>query len=340
MSPTTEAGVNGTMRASMAPAKVGGQEKGQEGGRASIDGKKEGGKDGEQGVANGLERKRVNSIVAARDSMSAGSEGERVGVGLEVQKVQMWVERLTLPADVLLALLGHMRELLMCAAEREGALGVEEARVWVAGQVGELTEELEDRLRGHWPRKGRVEVGVRDVRDGEIRSHGKILERWGKGWGEKGAGLEQGWVGRLQKLVVWIGECEGRIGEVGKVGGKGLGSVAGYQGCEVRLRQELKVLEREGMETCGLLESWVVGEVERLVQMAHTFVRGLRLQETGGDWADSEVEEVKVLVQGRVEDLEGKLRAWQGELGEQKARMGKIRCVCDCVMVIGRFSML
>lgn len=68
-----------------------------------------------------------------------------------------------MPADMVLQMLASLRDSLLLAAEDATQLRETKAGELCEARTDFLTEELEERLRMHWPRKGRTEVRHRDI---------------------------------------------------------------------------------------------------------------------------------------------------------------------------------
>jgi len=102
----------------------------------------------------------------------------------------------------------------------------------------DLTEELEERLRLHWPRKGRTEVKSRQPREGELVSHRQKSARFLRQFYQR-LGEQEEEFGRL------VGRVEGHSDEfstaVRALGEtlKEMGSLAALQGQEMKCKVRL-----------------------------------------------------------------------------------------------------
>ena len=68
-------------------------------------------------------------------------------------------------------LVAGIRDSIMVAVEREAYRRIDNAKALTGLRKAELTEELEGRLRMHWPRRGRVETQIKQPREAELLSH-------------------------------------------------------------------------------------------------------------------------------------------------------------------------
>ena len=75
------------------------------------------------------------------------------------------------PVDTILRLFHGIRESLLSALEKEAFQRTRYAEKQSLSGKAELTDELEDRIRNHWPRRGRVETQIKQPREAELLSH-------------------------------------------------------------------------------------------------------------------------------------------------------------------------
>ncbi|CAN0359044.1 unnamed protein product [Ectocarpus sp. 12 AP-2014] len=89
----------------------------------------------------------------------------------------MFVPQLSMPVEEASALLSSLRDDLVSRTETRAAVRVAAAESACLEAQECLSEELEERLRKHWPRKGRTEVGSRQPREGELHAHRQKARR-------------------------------------------------------------------------------------------------------------------------------------------------------------------
>jgi uncharacterized protein YozE (UPF0346 family) len=82
-----------------------------------------------------------------------------------------WVQYLELAPIDLEKLVCGIRDSLIQALEREACRTINLSTALTTQRKDGFTEELEDRLRTHWPRRGRVETQVKQPREAEILGH-------------------------------------------------------------------------------------------------------------------------------------------------------------------------
>lgn len=83
-----------------------------------------------------------------------------------VVAVPRCIERPSVPSETVLGMLTALRDSLLRAAEEATGTRERKADELCGQRTDFLTEELEEKLRMHWPRKGRTEVGGQAGREG------------------------------------------------------------------------------------------------------------------------------------------------------------------------------
>eukprot|EP00948_MAST-09A_sp_MAST-9A-sp1_P004245 g4245.t1 len=90
---------------------------------------------------------------------------------------QHCMESLTIPMDLLCDMVKQLRDTLINETETDAATREKTVNELYKERAEDLTYDLEERLRTHWPRKGRTEVGFKQPRIGELIAHRKRHER-------------------------------------------------------------------------------------------------------------------------------------------------------------------
>lgn len=121
---------------------------------------------------------------------------------------EKYVEVVGLGVSDILPLFISLRDQSIQATENESVKKLLKVAREVSEQKAERTSELEERVRGHWPRRGRVETGVRQPRERELTQHNNKTYRL---------------ILAFQKRVI---DLEGRV-RGGLEGGRG--QVEGYK---------------------------------------------------------------------------------------------------------------
>jgi len=82
-----------------------------------------------------------------------------------------WSHVVEVSGDTILSLFQGMRKSILSALEKEAFLRAKYAEKQSLSGKAELTDELEDRIRNHWPRRGRVETQIKQPREAELLGH-------------------------------------------------------------------------------------------------------------------------------------------------------------------------
>ena len=139
------------------------------------DGKNEGNDGGDKGKnVDGTDRDGGDDSSGSGSSMMimTDSKGRPVAPG-----GMPCVEDLSLPTDKVCSMVSNLRRALIDVAETTAAAREREIGSLFQERKNDYTFELEERLRTHWPRKGRTDVGAQQPRIGELIAHRQRHER-------------------------------------------------------------------------------------------------------------------------------------------------------------------
>lgn len=109
-----------------------------------------------------------------RKTLEADNDYIRNHPPLHVHKHDLptpWVLPLTITASDLSNLLFGMRESLVVELEIEANNRIKDSEIKSLHHKEVFTDQLEDRLRTHWPRRGRIETQVKQPREAELLGH-------------------------------------------------------------------------------------------------------------------------------------------------------------------------
>lgn len=156
-------------------------------------------------------------------------------------------------------------------------------------RVGSYTEELEARLRSHWPRKGKAEVTMRQPREAELLGHAQKLSRHVAKFTERATVLAESFMDALQEARAFVGDMRTKQNTLAKQLPQQT-SVAGVQGVQQRSKQTLLDL-RAGMEDWrNKLRVFMGPEASRVLQLNQDFLRTCVSFDDGGDYDVSETQ--------------------------------------------------
>ena len=84
---------------------------------------------------------------------------------------ESWVRVVEITAQLVLQMVGDSRDRIIAALEKEAFKRVNFAEKQSVSSKAELTDQLEDQIRNHWPRRGRVETQIKQPREAELLGH-------------------------------------------------------------------------------------------------------------------------------------------------------------------------
>ncbi|CAM9524177.1 unnamed protein product, partial [Sphacelaria rigidula] len=122
----------------------------------------------------------IKSVVEEHSNMrqeERARERERAKLVPRDPDGEMVMEEVWMSVDDLSSMLHSLRDDLVTRVEARARARQVETTTVCAETQEILTEELEERLRKHWPRKGRTEVGSRQPREGELGAHRQRARR-------------------------------------------------------------------------------------------------------------------------------------------------------------------
>lgn len=84
---------------------------------------------------------------------------------------ESWVRLVEITTEVIQTLVASIRDSIMTAVEKEAYMRTSFAEKQSFNSKAELTDQLEDQIRNHWPRRGRVETQIKQPREAELLGH-------------------------------------------------------------------------------------------------------------------------------------------------------------------------
>ena len=151
-----------------------------------------------------------------------------------------------------------------------------------------LHEELEARLRRHWPRRGRAEVDCKQPRVAELLAHAHKAERHRRETLHRAAELDAAWRGRLraaeEACAAFEAGLEALRGDLG-----GLTNLAALQAAERRGGRLCKAFEVEAATALSALRKGAEAAERALEQSNAAMLRSCVAFREGGDYAAEEL---------------------------------------------------
>lgn len=190
-------------------------------------------------------------------------------------------------------MLVELRETLVSDMELRGEARRMRIDKLTAARLNKLTEELEERLRTHWPRKGRSEVSFRQPREGELIMHRQRRLRHARLVNERNVQHTAECKQSLKAAVKHVTAFVNALGQI-EVLLPEQTTHAGLQGLESKCKRLVSTFQREAQHHLHrVLEQYTSVEPSKLFALNDSMLKATRLFVDGGDYSDIEAEELK-----------------------------------------------
>ncbi|KAJ1453398.1 hypothetical protein M885DRAFT_466301 [Pelagophyceae sp. CCMP2097] len=207
------------------------------------------------------------------------------------------VVALELGTAMVVDMVRELRESVIADTEKRSFKRQAHVAALTQERVKDQTEVLEERLRTHWPRKGRSEVKSRQPREGELISHRQRKERHMRLVMQRDSAQDGDFAKRLAECVSASDAFTKAVDKLKKSLGRAT-SLAGLQGAEAKLKKV--VVAGDFLRHAGLagLEAFCKAEPQKLVQLNEMMIKATRLFAEGGDYSEPEAVELREKLDG------------------------------------------
>eukprot|EP01041_Mallomonas_annulata_P008913 gene8913-18445_t len=176
----------------------------------------------------------------------------------------------------------------------------------------ELTDELEERLRTHWPRRGKVETLIKQPRAAELSGHEEKTYRHIQNIHERMKVLYSKFDSEVYESKK---ECDKYINEVTgfrKILNTPFKTLAALQGVEVKSRSAMLTLQTSSSAHILKLKKYAEEDLSSIKTFAMEFRKICPLQEPGkdGGYSELEIEEIEKLVNIQCDQIESIRLQW------------------------------
>jgi hypothetical protein len=205
------------------------------------------------------------------------------------------VEVTMLPSDTVISYVCTLRESLFGVMEDDSQKRRKVTDDLCEERKEDLTEELEERLRLHWPRKGRTEVKFRQPREGELISHRQKSSRFLRQFYKRMSEQEENFAALLQEVNEHADEFVSNVESLASTL-KDQGSLAALQGVEMKCKKLLSMFRPECEDYLEMLNLFVSQEPSKLASTISELLRLTKTFQNGGDYDQKEVDDLKELL--------------------------------------------
>ncbi|TYZ64821.1 hypothetical protein PybrP1_004955 [[Pythium] brassicae (nom. inval.)] len=196
---------------------------------------------------------------------------------LAADKVANEFVRLEIPVSVVERLLIALRDAFVTRIDRDGERAAAAATESRAQRAADANLLLEERLRLHWPRTGRLGVQVHQPRLGELMSHRQRLERQLRALLNKGEAQEREFACRAERALAHAEHV--RVQQLACQAQLPMhASLAALQGQEGRSTKLLNAFKSEAAEHVEALRTLTATHAGALAAAAQEFLRACAAQ--------------------------------------------------------------
>ena len=229
-----------------------------------------------------------------------------------------WVLKFEIETAIMQNLVIGIRDSLITSVEIETERRLNRAQDMKKDYKDEFTEELEDRLRTHWPRRGRVETGIKQPRESELLGHEEKTWRLIQNIQERMINVQRRFEAELEAGKA---RCTTYVNEVGglqtHITTEKFRNLAKLQGVEVKARSLYITFQAAGVKQMSDVRR-LLDEVPNIIAYAMDFRKICPPQEPGveGGYSPAEILEIEALMISQCNDARSIVEEWTTEMNE------------------------
>jgi len=209
----------------------------------------------------------------------------------------------SLPKNSMIDMITKLRNSLIKHSETYGNERLQFGNDLCNERQTDFTEELEERLRLHWPRKGRVEVKIRQVREGQLIAHRQRAQRHGRVVREKCMKQHLEFEEKLSIAASRYKYFSDQIKSL-ELSLPSQESLAALQGLEGKCRKMVQGFREECEETLKSLHLSTTVEPNRLYLLSTNLLKTTHLFGYDGDYSEFEYQELQHQLQQLNNEIE------------------------------------
>jgi len=222
-----------------------------------------------------------------------------------------------LPTETMVNMVTELRKQLVAHSEDRGRARQGFGEQLCEERQTDYTEELEERLRLHWPRKGRVEVKIRQVREAQLIAHRQRAQRHGRVVREKNELHQEEFESRVSVLTE---RCAYYAAELKALEATlpAQESLAALQGQEGKCRKKVQGFREECDEALEDLMRWTTTEPSKLYLLSASLLKATCLfgESAAGDYSEFEYQELQTQLAELNHKIEGSVKAREERIEE------------------------
>lgn len=239
------------------------------------------------------------------------------------------------------ALYSQIRHNLVYSLEVEAFKKIAATSRDMRNKKQELTDQLEDRIRNHWPRRGRVETEIKQPREKELLSHQEKTYRMV-------TALQQKLIDFHLQFDTFMQEtqqaCDTYLQTMATLRGQlhsQYKNLAVLQGIDQKARAASLTFQQEAAERISKLRKWTSQDLEAIMANAKEFRKVCPVQVPGqppipgGGYSESELQEIETLILQQCREItEVNEEDWCPQIERMEAHQA------TCLQTLGEFTTL
>jgi hypothetical protein len=216
-----------------------------------------------------------------------------------------WIQLVEVTPQQLTTLFTSIRENIISQLEWESCKKILSVEHDMSNKKTEFTNQLEDRIRNHWPRRGRVETEIKQPRENELLSHKDKTYRIVMNFQNKLMEIQSKFFAVVHSNE---NECENYHKELSSLMGlvhNQYKNLATLQGIDVKARQVTLDFQSENVKRLQALQKILTTDVINQMNTVRDFRKICPLQQKGveGGYSEQELQEIEVLIQKQLAEI-------------------------------------
>eukprot|EP01040_Poterioochromonas_malhamensis_P004946 gene4946-5306_t len=268
-------------------------------------------------------------LIKQRQTEENSWEYLRQHIPTDQSKNQNWILSIEITSDELSNLFEAIRDSVISNVEAESMKKILTVEHDMTNKKEELTNELEDRIRNHWPRRGRVETEIKQPRETELLSHKDKTYRIILNIQSKMMEIQSRFLSLLddgqKSCDIYIKE----IVALRNLVRNDYKNLAALQGIDVKARGVTLDFQASNVEKIQILQKVLNNDITAVISNAKDFRKICPVQQPGveGGYSEAELGEIEVLITQQIAEIEDIVTSdWQTKINSlQEQQMQSLK---------------
>ncbi|ETL97450.1 hypothetical protein L917_05271 [Phytophthora nicotianae] len=250
-----------------------------------------------------------------------------------LEKVQTEFLVLSVPSNTVESLLATFRDAILSKYDSDATTTATQTEETRDERHASSSMLLEERLRVHWPRKGRLDVQFYQPRMGELLNHQQRQERHLRGVWLKVDEQQAAFAKKVEEALAHVEQT--RVTQINFQAQLPLQqSLAALQGLEVKTKKRLGVFKGEAMEILAELQAMTASDINSLLSSCQDYIRACSSQLfpdltsteiiTGCDYHPEEISAIKEKLAAVEAQSRDQISEREKQIDEISSKQGQI----------------